>query len=128
MGRLLRQLLLHNWWLKLLSLLLAYGLWTVVAQTPVVEIGISVPLELRHLPAGLQVSGDIPTRVYLDLRGPSNLLRRLPPEEVAVVVDLTGVSSGNKWFSLGAKNVEVPPGVEVVRVIPAEVRLDLVSR
>ncbi|MFQ5662389.1 MAG: CdaR family protein [Terriglobia bacterium] len=128
MGRWLLRVLLNNWWLKLLSLGLAYGLWVIVTQGPAVEIGFSVPLELRHLPEELQVAGDFPTRVYLELRGPADRLRRLAPEEIAVVVELSGTPAGNHWFPLEAKNVQVPAGIEVVRIIPEEVQLELVPR
>ena len=124
----LKQLLLHNWWLKLLSLGLAYALWAVVTQAPAAEIRLSVPLELQQVPAGLQVAGEIPTQVHLHLRGPESRLRTLQPQEVGVVLDLRKATPGNHVFRLTAAAVEVPPGVEVVRIIPEEVRLELVPR
>ena len=128
MGDWLKQLALHNWWLKLVSLGLAYVLWVVVTQAPPVEVGLTVPLELRNLPANLQVAGEIPTRVHVQVRGPEGQLRMLEPEEVAVAVDLSGLAAGNHSFRLEAANVELPPGVEVVRIIPDEVRLELAPR
>ena len=124
----LKQVVLHNWWLKLVSLGLAYVLWVVVTQAPPVEIGLTVPLELRNLPANLQVQGEIPTRVHVHVRGPEGQLRMLEPEEVGVALDLAGATAGNHSFRLEAANVELPPGVEVVRIVPEEVRLELVPR
>lgn len=124
----LKQVLLHNWWLKLASLGLAYVLWVVVTQAPPVEVGLTVPLELRNVPENLLVAGEIPSRVHLRVRGPEGQLRMLEPEEVGVAVDLTGATPGNHSFRLEAANVELPPGVEVVRIIPNEVRLELAPR
>lgn len=124
----LKRLLLNNWWLKLLSLALAYGLWVVVTQAPPVEVPLSVPLELRHVPAGLQVAGELPPRVRLQLRGPENRLRTLEPEEVAVFINLNTATPGHYRFTLDARNAEVPPGLEVISVYPAEVELDLIPR
>ncbi|MFQ5723913.1 MAG: YbbR-like domain-containing protein, partial [Terriglobia bacterium] len=61
----LKRLLLHNWWLKLLSLALAYALWALVAQSPSVEIHTSAMLELRQVPPGLRVSGEVPAHIHL---------------------------------------------------------------
>lgn len=124
----LRRLLLHNWWLKLLSLGLAYLLWLVVTQAPPVDIGMSVPLELRDLPPHLRVAGEIPPRVHVHLHGPENRLRVLVAEEIGVVVNLRGATAGNHRFRLEAENVEVPPGIEVVHIIPEAVQLELVRR
>jgi YbbR domain-containing protein len=124
----LRGALLNNWWLKLLSLGLAYALWLVVTQAPPVEIGVSVPLELRHLPSHLQVAGEIPTRVHVHLHGSESRLRLLPAEEIGVVVNLSGATPGSHNFRLRAEDVEVPAGIEVVRIIPEDVELELVPR
>lgn len=126
----LRQVLLHNWWLKLLALGMAYALWAVVIprESGPVEIGRSVPLELVNLPRGAQVVGEFPTHIHLHLRGSEGRLRRLAPEDVGVVLDLSGASPGNHIFVLTAENVEVPPGVEVVRIVPEQVSLELRRR
>ncbi|MFQ5926268.1 MAG: CdaR family protein [Terriglobia bacterium] len=124
----LRNLLLHNWWLKLLALGLAYALWWGVMQGPVVEMGMWAPLELRNVPVGIQVRGEFPSPVYLHLRGPERRLHALEPEKLGVVVDLSGAEAGNHQVKLERANVEVPPGIEVVRIIPEEVRLELVRR
>lgn len=124
----LKRALVEDWWLKLLSLALAYALWAIVTQAPPVEIGVSVPLELRDVPAHLRVAGEIPTRIHLHLRGPERRVRALAQEEVAVWVDLSGAEAGNHRIPLEASNVELPPGLEVVRIIPDEVRLELVAR
>lgn len=126
--RWLRDLLLHNWWLKLLSLALAFGLWWGVTQGPVVEMGMWGPLELRHVPEGMQVKGEFPSPVYLHLRGPERKLHALEPERLGVVVDLSGATVGKHLFQLNAQSVEVPPGIEVVRIVPAEVQLELAPR
>ncbi len=127
----LRRLLLHNWWLKLLALALAYLLWSVVIPTesgPMVQIGVSAPLELVNLPAELEVVGEIPSRVHLHLRGSESQLRRLKPEDVGVKLDLRAATPGNHRFSLRPENVELPAGVEVIRVVPDMVELALARR
>jgi len=122
---LLKRIFVDDWWLKLLSLALAYALWAIVTQAPPVEIGMSVPLEFRNLPDDLVVAGEIPTHVHLRLRGPESRLRTLLPEEVGVAVDMSWATPGNHPLRLDVSQVELPPGVEVVRIVPEEVRLEL---
>jgi len=122
---LLKRIFVDDGWLKLLSLALAYALWAIVTQAPPVEIGMSVPLELRNLPRELQVEGEIPTRIHLHLRGPEGRMRRLEPEEVGVAVDMSWATPGNHTLRLEVSHVELPPGIEVVRIVPEEVRLEL---
>jgi YbbR domain-containing protein len=122
---LVKRIFVDDWWLKVLSLALAYALWAIVTQAPPVEIGMSVPLELRNLPRGLQVEGEIPTRIHLHLRGPQERMRGLEPEEVGVAVDMSWATPGNHTLRLEVSHVELPPGIEVVRIIPEEVRLEL---
>lgn len=123
----LKRFLFRNWWLKLLSLALAYALWSVVTQSPPVETRLAAMLELRQVPPRLRVAGDVPSRIHVHLRGPETRLRSLRPEEVAVVINLREAHPGNHRFALGPANVEVPPGIEVVRIIPSEIRLELVE-
>lgn len=127
----LQRLLLHNWWLKLLALALAYMLWSVVIPPEsgsVVQIGVSVPLELVNLPAELEVVGEIPSRIHLHLRGSESQVRGLKPEDVGVRLDLSEATPGNHRFPLRAENVEVPAGIEVVRVVPGIIQLALARR
>lgn len=117
--------LLGNWWLKLLALALAYALWVMVGQAPQVDVGVSVPLELRNLSPALRVTGGVTSRVHVVVRGPESILRTLPSQQVGVVIELQGFGAGNHRIPLTAANVEAPAGIEVVRITPEEVRLEL---
>jgi len=122
----LGRALLSNWWLKLLSLGLAYGLWALVTQAPPMDVEVSVPLELRNLAPDLQVAGGLTTRARLHLRGSESLLHELGSNNLELVVDLEGFGAGHHRFRLTAQNAEVPLGIEVVGVSPEEVWLELV--
>jgi YbbR domain-containing protein len=85
-------------------------------------------LELRNRPAHLiQVS---PTVDFVDLRvsGPRTLLSRVDRERLSVVLDLAGVRPGPSVFRLQADALNLPRGVQVVRLTPAEVTLQFARR
>src|SRR6186713_273352 len=120
----MKDLLLHNWHLKLISLVLATALWAQVARTPTSEIGLSVSVEYQNIPNQTEVFGEATDRVEVRLRGASPLLRTLSPQDVSLSIDMTGMAMGQeRILPLTPELVRAPFGVEVVRVIPARARL-----
>lgn len=120
----MRELLRHNWHLKLISLGLATALWAQVARTPTSETGVSVPLLYQNIPPQTEAYGDATNRVEVRLRGPSSLLRALSAQDVSLSIDMRSMAMGQeKILPLTADLVHAPFGVEVVRVNPARVRL-----
>jgi YbbR domain-containing protein len=122
----MKDLLLHNWHLKLISLVLATVLWAEVARTPTSEIGLSVSLEYQNIPPQTEVFGDTTDRVEVRLRGPSSLVRTLSPQDLSLSIDMNGMPTGQeRILPLSPELVRAPVGVEVVRVIPARVKLNI---
>jgi YbbR domain-containing protein len=120
----MKDLLLRNWHLKLISLGLATALWAEVARTPTSEIVLPVFLELENIPTQSEVFGDIPDSVQIRLRGPSSLLRTLSQQNVSFSIDMKDAAMGEeKVVALTPDLVHAPFGVEVVRVNPSSVRL-----
>lgn len=121
----LRRWVLHNWHLKLLSLVLALLLWMVITGEPPTEVGFSVPLELRNTPLGMVVVSDVPASVQVRMHGPAALVRRLGAGDIVVALDLAGLARGEHAFALSPDDVVVPYGVRVVRLSPTQVRIRL---
>src|SRR5436305_9388556 len=87
--------------LKVLSLGLAILLWMAVAGEETVERGLRVPLELQQVPAGLELTGEVPTAVDVRVRGASGTLSRVAAGDVVAVVDLRTARAGRRLFPLG---------------------------
>jgi YbbR domain-containing protein len=115
----------HNWFLKLLSFLLATTLWVAVASETSSEIGMQVPLEYRNVPPHLEITGDPAATVEVRLRGSANLIKEVSVKEVSTTIDLGNMTSGEKTITLTAQNVQAPFGTEVIRINPSQVRLNL---
>src|SRR5947207_841084 len=105
--------------LKVLSLVLALLLWMVVSGEETVERGLRVPLELQQVPAGLELTGEVPATVDVRVRGASGTLSRVSTGDVVSVLDLRSARSGRRLFPLTPDQVRVPFGVEVVQVQPS---------
>jgi YbbR domain-containing protein len=115
----------RQFWLKLLAVLIAGGLWFVVAGEHVVERSLRVPLEFRNVPEGTEIVGDPPATVDVRVRGSSGVLTRLEPGNVIVVLDMTEARGGSRLFHLRAEQVERPFGVDVVQIQPPTLSLEL---
>jgi YbbR domain-containing protein len=105
--------------LKVLSVVLALCLWMIVSGEETVERGLRVPLELQQVPAGLELTGEVPATVDVRVRGASGALSRLSAGDVFAVLDLRSARSGRRLFPLTPDRVVVPFGVEVVQVQPS---------
>ncbi len=117
------QLLTRNLGWKVLSLLIAIALWLVVEREPELASSISAPVEFRNMPADLDIVGNLPDRVRLELRGPSGRLSRDELAAVAVVFDLTGAKAGERTYTIRAFNVDLPAGFAFYRAVPSQVTL-----
>ena len=123
-----QRLFRENVFLKLLSLLLAIGLWLAVARSPIAEVELKVPIEFRNLPDNLEIDSASFTEAQVRLRGPERAIHRLDPTDVRAEVDLSNVQPGERTFDLTARHVHVPPDLEVVQIIPGQFHLSFDTR
>jgi len=120
MGDFLRRYLLHNLWLKLLSLALAVLFWFAVAHEPVAELAVDVPIEFHSIPQNLEISSETVPRAQIRVRGPQRIIRRLQPADIYADIDLSDVKPGERTYDLTAGEVHKPSGLEVVQVVPSQ--------
>lgn len=116
---------LRNLGLKLMALLIAVGLWFVVAGEHIVERSMRVPLEYRNIPAGMEIVGDPPATMDVRVRGASGIISKLQPGEVVVSLDLHSARKGMRLFHIQPDDVERPYGTSVAQVQPPTLSLDL---
>ena len=121
MTSLLKRIFVQNLGLKAIALLLAIGLWIVVARSPVAEVVLNVPIVFERVPDRLEIQSTNSTEVQIRVRGPERLVRRLRSSDVSAHVDLATVVPGNHTFDLSPSNVHVPNSLEVVQIIPTRV-------
>lgn len=123
MPNLWRRVVVQNFPMKLVSLLLAAGLWLAVARSPVAEVEMNVPIEFRNLPDRLEIDSATFTEAQVRLRGPERLIQRLQPSDVRAEVDLKDAQPGERTFDLTSRHVQLPEDLEVVQIIPGQFHL-----
>jgi len=118
----------HNVGLKLISLLLAIGLWFAMARSPIAEVEMKVPIEFRNLPDNLEVDSASFTEAQIRVRGPERVIHRLQVADVRAEIDLASVRPGERTFDLTGQQVHVPQDVEVVQIYPGQLHLSFDNR
>jgi YbbR domain-containing protein len=122
----LRKHVFGHIWLKLVSLLIAVGLWWGVAHDQPAEIALSVPIEFYNTPEHLEISSDRIQRAEVRVQGPARTLRQMTNADIDAVIDLAGSRVGEHTFDLTAKQIRhVPHNVQIVQVVPSQLRLEL---
>jgi YbbR domain-containing protein len=97
-----QRIFVHNIGLKLVSLLFAIGLWTVVARDPIAEVEMKVPIEFHNLPDNLEIDSASFTEAQIrQVRVPQDL------EVVQIIPGQFHLSFDNRE----TRTVEVRPRV-----------------
>jgi YbbR domain-containing protein len=116
--------LTENWRWKLLALLISFALWIMFIGE--VEVSMSVPtiVQFFNVPSDLEISSDQPERLFVKLRGPSTRLTPSDVGEISLRLNLSSVSEpGEHTFAIEERNLGLPTGVSLVRVVPSQIRL-----
>jgi|RhiMetdeSRZDD1v2_1073273.scaffolds.fasta_scaffold1283534_2 diadenylate cyclase len=125
----MKDLLVRHWRWKLISIAMAALLWLTSVGEPENSTSLSVPVQYQNSPRDLEISSAVIDRVRLEVHGPRSKLRQNYMADVAVVVDLADVvRPGERTFPLDGTQIALPPGVQVKRVMPAQVRLRFEKR
>jgi YbbR domain-containing protein len=114
-----------NWVLKLLSLAFALVLWFFVMGERKLEVGYTVPLELKNVPKEMMVANEVPSLVDVRLSGPRTLLMNLSPKDISISVDLVDLKPGMTSFKRLEERLNIPSGVKVTRLSPSFIDVKL---
>jgi YbbR domain-containing protein len=122
------RIFVHNIGLKLVSLLLAIGLWMAVARSPVAEVEMRVPIEFHNRPDNLEIDSASFTEAQIRVRGPERVIHQLQAADLHAEVDLASVRPGERTFDLTSRQVRAPQDLEVVQIIPGQFHLSFDNR
>lgn len=107
-----RELVIKNFWWKLLSLILAALMWLTIrkdiqpaAGSTITRRFETVPVEVRRAAANTNVYQIFPENVVIEMDGPTEFLNQLEPKSVKAYIDLTGLTTEKK----AKKQIQVEP-------------------
>lgn len=125
--RWLKNLFIHNWELKIFSLLLAFILWiTLVPEEKTFSIKtIPASLETYNLPSDLEMVEKPPATVDVTIRAPNRLIGQITSNNVFVKLNLEKASLFQEEYPINPSMVSLPIGAEVVSLSPNKVKIKL---
>ena len=126
----LKELLFNNLFLKLVSLFFAVTLWlyiTPIAPRDTSEVNYILPLELKNIPNNMMTIGKIEDRISVRLKGRQGIIRDIDPAKLSVSLDLSKAMEGLRFYNLDPENINVPPNIDIVRIEPKTIKIDMVK-
>lgn len=119
------RLLSDNWGLKLLSVVIALVVWIFVRVEERSEQILRVSVLYSNLPESLVVVGEQVPQFQLVVEGSRSLLAQIQGGLNPYTIDLGGSSPGIQEFRIDVEKVQLPRGVNVVRIVPSLIEVDL---
>jgi YbbR domain-containing protein len=89
------------------------------------EVGISIPVVFVNIPKDLSIEDNRVQEVQVRVRGSRMMLNFLDPSQLQVSIDLNRASAGFKRYSISAKNINLPLGLQIAGTNPSQIELHL---
>jgi YbbR domain-containing protein len=133
------QIIQHNFWLKLFSMMLAIVIWFSIkygiqadinfgqnlVTNPVVEESRAVPIQVLAQAGDSRIFKITPDTVHISCTGESAILRKYRARvDFKAYVDLTEPQKKESDYEI---RIHVPAGITVLRVFPPAARVEQVS-
>jgi hypothetical protein len=112
----------------LLTFLLVSTSWSIYSGKQVALINITTAVDFRNIPETLELRRSSAESVEVQITGKRTLVSALKPEQVGAFLDLSEIDTGYHRIVLNGDNIELPLGLEVVRITPAAIRIEMEKR
>jgi len=112
----------------LLTFLLVSTVWGIYSGSQLSLISATSSIDFRNISENLILTETSIDKVEVQLTGKRRLVDTLKPEQLRAFLDLEELDPGVHRVPLNLDNVELPLGLEVVRVTPSAVRLKIEQR
>src|SRR5271167_608207 len=96
-----QRYVLHNFGLKVLSLLLAAGLWFLISKDEQpAEVVLHAPIVFENVPSQLEIGTEAIPDAQIRVRGPERVIRELRANEVHAEINLSDAKPGERTYDL----------------------------
>jgi len=118
------KLITRNSWLKITSLVLAVMLWFFVVSKGRSVIVMDVPIGFKDIPANLEVV-DSPKTIGVTIEGQERLLKKLRPEDVRAIINLSNIKKGRTFIPVMPENITLPRTLTINEISPQTIKLQI---
>lgn len=127
MKKILKNIFIHNWGLKLFSFILALVLWfTLIPEEKLsFEQTLTVPLDLHNRPSWMEIVERPPSTIEVTIKAPNRLYDQITPDSVRARLELGNASVEQTEYPITVDMISLPQGAEVVQIFPSQVMMRL---
>ncbi len=118
-----KHLLFDNIGMKIAAVLLSVVLWFYVTSRGQSEIPLDVPVELKNIPAGLEIVNNSYKKISLYIKGQERIIRTVKPSDARVVLDLSKTKTGENIFYIHGDDIQLPHGITVTSINPSSLKI-----
>ncbi|MEW6585815.1 MAG: CdaR family protein [Nitrospirota bacterium] len=119
----MKNLIFHNFGLKIVAVLLAVVLWLFVTSRGQSEMFIEVPIEFTNIPPRLEMVKQSSKVVTLNIKGQERFIKTVKPSDVRVSIDLSKAKKGESMYYINKDDIIVPGAITVANMNPSSVRV-----
>lgn len=125
MNRILKNIFVRNWGLKLFSFILALVLWfSIIPEEKMsFEQTLTVPLELHNRPSWMEIVERPPATIEVTIKAPNRLYDLITPDSVRARLELGNASVEQSEYPITVNMISLPQGAEVVQIFPSQVKM-----
>jgi len=118
------QLLRENWIEKVVSIILAVGLWSVfVTGSKLSQFTFEIPIKVENLPAEYVLEGIRPSVVNATFSGPRRAFYLFDSRDLRLTIDASLAELGRRTFRIQEQNLNYPKDLHLEDISPPSVRL-----
>jgi hypothetical protein len=108
-----------------ISVLLIAAIWFSFTRGRDILTTIEVPISYINRDSRMQISDVSVNSVQLSLSGSDTLLRKIRPDEIEVLINLSQVTAGQNTFFIKPENIKLPLGVSLKNIRPKSVEISV---
>ena len=114
-------ILTRRWKAKAGTLALVLAMWLLLAGQQNFEVALSVPIEVKNVPAQMEILEPVDPKVQIRVRGLRKDAGTLNEKNVHVELDLAGAAAGRRVFPLTREHILLPnERVSIVNIEPPQ--------
>jgi YbbR domain-containing protein len=127
MIRYLQGLFTRNWGLKLVSIALALVLWLILVPADKIlsEKTLTIPLETRNTPDGMEIVEKATPTIDVTVRAPSRIAKEISPSTLTARLNLERATVYQQEYPLNKSMISLPPGADVTVIRPNKALIKL---
>ena len=109
----------------LLTFVLVSAFWGLYAGREFSLISLTAPVYYRDIPKDLQLKKASAEEVEVQVSGRRGLVSSLDRQQVRAFLSLARIGAGQRELVLKAENIALPPGLDVERITPSSITLEM---